>query len=77
MRAWHTSTLRMLCFAQAEDRFNRVLDLCAKSRDDMAGVSDNISLGTAFHTLWEDLDEEATPWCACQALCISVLHLVC
>ena len=47
---------------QAEKRFNVVLDLCARNRDEMAAVSDQISLGTAFHTLWDDLEEEASPW---------------
>ena len=49
---------------QAEQRFNVVLDLCAKNRDEMAAVSDHLSLGTAFRTLWDDLEEEASPWCA-------------
>ena len=44
---------------QVEQAYNKVLDRCAARREDMAAVSDKISLGTAVRTLWEDVEEDA------------------
>ena len=51
---------------QVEKAYNKVLDGCAHRREDMAAVSDKISLGTAVRTLWEDAEEEAVTRCSCR-----------
>ena len=53
---------------QVEKAYNKVLDGCAGRREDMAAVSDKISLGTAVRTLWEDAEEEAVARCTCSTI---------
>lgn len=47
----------MCTHAQAQEQHNTILNQCDQYREDMGLVTDNISVGTAFNVLMDELPE--------------------